>query len=99
MSGDLFLQTVGNGVMMGAMLTTVALGLSLVFGVMRIVNLAHGEIYMLGGMGMWFLSTHLGISYSFSIVLSMIIVGGIGVSGGSPQQDGIAAQAGIAALK
>lgn len=79
MSGDLLLQTMANGVMMGAMLTTMALGLSLVFGVMRIVNLAHGEIYMLGGMGMWLFSTRLEINYAVSMILSMIVVGGIGL--------------------
>jgi branched-chain amino acid transport system permease protein len=46
---------------------------------MRIVNLAHGEIYMLGGMGMWLFSTRLEMNYAVSMILSMIVVGGIGL--------------------
>ena len=38
-------------------LALVALGLSLVFGVMRIVNVAHGEFFMLGAVLAWFFST------------------------------------------
>jgi len=73
------LQITANGVMMGAMLITVALGLSLVFGVLRIVNLAHGEIYMLGGMAMWALSEQFHFPYALSMILSMVAVGLIGI--------------------
>lgn len=73
------LQITANGVMMGAMLITVAIGLSLVFGVLRIVNLAHGEIYMLGGMAMWTLSEQFQLPYALSMILSMVAVGLIGI--------------------
>jgi branched-chain amino acid transport system permease protein len=73
------LQITANGVMMGAMLITVAIGLSLVFGVLRIVNLAHGEIYMLGGMAMWTLSEKFQLPYALSMILSMVAVGLIGI--------------------
>ncbi len=79
MGWESILQITANGVMMGAMLITVALGLSLVFGVLRIVNLAHGEIFMLGGMAMWTLSEPLQLPYWLSIILSMALVGLFGV--------------------
>ena len=69
---ELILQITVNGLMMGAMLVTVALGLSLVFGVLRIVNLAHGEIYMLGGMLMWAFSGPLQLPYGLSMILSIL---------------------------
>ena len=42
---------------MAAVLALTALGLSLVFGVMRIVNVAHGEFYMLGAVLAWFFAS------------------------------------------
>jgi branched-chain amino acid transport system permease protein len=42
---------------MAAVLALMALGLSLVFGVMRVVNVAHGEFFMLGAVLAWFFST------------------------------------------
>jgi branched-chain amino acid transport system permease protein len=79
MSLELLLQIAANGVMMGSMLITIALGLSLVFGVLRIVNLAHGEIYMLGGMFMWTLSEHFRLNYAVSMFISMVAVGMLGI--------------------
>ena len=76
---ELILQITAYGVMMGAMIVVVASGLSLVFGVLRIVNLAHGEIYMLGGMLMWTLSKPLHLPYALSMILSILVVGIFGV--------------------
>ena len=54
MESNVILQTIVNGVMLSVILILFALGLSLVFGIMGILNFAHGEIYMLGGFAMWF---------------------------------------------
>lgn len=57
-----------------------ALGLSLVFGVMRVVNLAHGEFFMLGAIVAYYCSSIIGAplwSYLVAIVVGPIIVGGI----------------------
>jgi branched-chain amino acid transport system permease protein len=45
---DLFAQLLANGVIIGATYALVAIGLTLIFGMMRVVNFAHGEFYMLG---------------------------------------------------
>ncbi len=58
------------------MLALVALGLSLVFGVMRIVNVAHGEFFMLGAVIAWFVSEGSG-SFWLALVIAPIVVGGI----------------------
>ncbi len=47
---DIFLQQVVNGLVLGSTYSLVALGLTLVFGVLLIPNFAHGEFYMLGGL-------------------------------------------------
>ena len=49
MSGEFWIAQSFNGISYGALLFLLASGLSLIFGVMRIVNLAHGSYFMLGG--------------------------------------------------
>lgn len=46
---NLFLQFLANGVVIGAAYVLVAVGLTLIFGILNVVNFAHGEFYMLGG--------------------------------------------------
>ena len=46
---DLFLQYVANGVVTGSTYVLVAVGLTLIFGILGVVNFAHGEFYMIGG--------------------------------------------------
>jgi branched-chain amino acid transport system permease protein len=53
--GQIILQTFVNGVMSSMVLILIASGLCLIFGIMRVVNFAHGEFYMLGGFGAWLL--------------------------------------------
>ena len=66
---------------MAAVLALMALGLSLVFGVMRVVNVAHGEFFMLGAVLAWYFSTlatgHPAIGFLLALVLSPLVVGAI----------------------
>jgi branched-chain amino acid transport system permease protein len=59
----LIAQATVNGLIMGLLYLLMAIGFTLVFGVMRMVNFAHGEFYMLGAFGAYFLTTALGISF------------------------------------
>jgi branched-chain amino acid transport system permease protein len=54
--GPFLLLAVMEGLVMAAVLALTALGLSLVFGVMRVVNVAHGEFFMLGAVLAWFVT-------------------------------------------
>jgi len=67
------------GVMFGLYFTLVGLGLNLVFGVMRIVNLAHGDFLMLGGFATWWLFTSYGLHPLVSAVLVLVIFIGLGL--------------------
>lgn len=69
-----------NGLSATSTLFLLAVGLSLIFGVMRIVNFAHGTLYMLGSYVAWSLTTRLSGPLGFwaSILLSAIAVGAIG---------------------
>lgn len=58
---NLFLQVVINGILLGGLYAIMAQGLALVWGVLNIVNLAHGTMIMLGGYVTWLLFANFGI--------------------------------------
>ncbi|MWB78975.1 branched-chain amino acid ABC transporter permease [Pseudooceanicola sp. 216_PA32_1] len=70
-----------EGAVMAAVLALTASGLSLVFGVMRVVNVAHGEFYMLGAVVAWFVAQHVGggpaIGFVAALILAPLLVGGL----------------------
>ncbi|HEV8674607.1 MAG TPA: branched-chain amino acid ABC transporter permease [Methylomirabilota bacterium] len=77
LEGHLFLALL-EGTVSGLVFALTALGLSLVFGVMRIVNVAHGEFFMLGAVLAWYFSTVLG-SLSLAVAGAAVVVGGLAV--------------------
>ncbi len=52
---DLLAQILVNGILLGGLYAVMALGLALVWGVLNIVNLAHGAFIMLGAYASWYL--------------------------------------------
>jgi branched-chain amino acid transport system permease protein len=70
-----------EGLVNSAVLALTALGLSLVFGVMRVVNVAHGEFYMLGAVLAWWVASlvtgHPALGFLAALVVSPLIVGAI----------------------
>lgn len=68
-----------NGVMLGLNYALIALGLSLIFGIMGIVNFAHGEMYMLGGYVAYFLIGRFGLDFFTAIIGAVIIIGLLGM--------------------
>jgi branched-chain amino acid transport system permease protein len=67
-----------EGTVSGLVYALTALGLSLVFGVMRIVNVAHGEFFMLGAVLAWYFSTAFG-GFAAALVGAPVVVGAIAV--------------------
>ncbi len=67
---DIFVQATLNGILMGSIYGLTALGLTLVFGVMKVINFAHGSLLMVGMFSAYWLVTLTGIHP----VLGMIIV-------------------------
>jgi branched-chain amino acid transport system permease protein len=67
-----------EGTVGALVLALTALGLSLVFGVMRIVNVAHGEFFMLGAVVTWYVSTATG-SYLLALLAAPAVVGLVAV--------------------
>jgi len=79
MNGIIFIQAVVNGIMIGGVYALVAVGLTLIFGVMDVVNFAHGEFVMLGMFATYVLHLLLGIDPNLSIILVIPIMFGVGV--------------------
>lgn len=75
---ELFLQQIFNGIMFGSTYAIVALGLTLVMGILSIPNFAHGHLYMLGGYITYFFMSNIGIGYWGALLLSVIVLGIIG---------------------
>lgn len=63
-----------EGAVQAAVLALTAVGLSLVFGTMRVVNIAHGEFFMLGAVLAWWLTSLVGGSPAIGFVLALIFV-------------------------
>ncbi len=75
----LFLQQVFNGVMLGSTYAIVALGLTLVFGILNVPNFAHGHLYMLGAYVSFFLMTLYGFGFWTALIASMGILALVGM--------------------
>jgi len=65
----LFFQSVLSGVLVGGVYALIGIGLTLIFGVMRVINFAHGELVMLGMYATWILFTGLGWDPYLSILV------------------------------
>ena len=78
---NLLAQAIANGVIIGFLYLLMAVGFTLVFGVMRIVNFAHGEFYMLGAFSAYSLVTHwhmpfmaaVGLTFVMTVILGWLI--------------------------
>lgn len=74
-----FVQVFVNGLMLGLTYVLIASGFSLIYGIMRLLNFAHGEFYMLGAFATYLLCERLGVNYFAAMVLSMIIIAVLGI--------------------
>jgi len=68
-----------NGITLGTNYVLMALGFTLIFGVLRIVNFAHGDFYMLGAFFVLTIITKFHLSYFLSVIISVVSVGLLGI--------------------
>jgi branched-chain amino acid transport system permease protein len=77
--GDTLLpQVIINGVTLGTNYVLMALGFTMIFGVLRIVNFAHGEFYMLGAFFVLTAIVKFQVSYFLAVVIAVISIGLLG---------------------
>jgi branched-chain amino acid transport system permease protein len=76
---ETLVQAVINGLLIGGIYALVSIGVTLIFGVVKIVNFAQGEFVMIGMYISFFLATYLGIDPLLSLVISMPVMFVVGV--------------------
>jgi branched-chain amino acid transport system permease protein len=76
---ELLIQQLLNGLTVGSVYSLVALGLTLVYGILHIPNFAHGAFYMMGGYVTLTMMNQAGLPYWMAIIISMIVIGFLGV--------------------
>jgi branched-chain amino acid transport system permease protein len=74
-----FLGQLLLGLVNGAFYALLSLGLAVIFGLLGIVNFAHGALYMLGAFAAWIMLDQFGISYWWALLLAPLSVGLLGV--------------------
>ena len=67
------------GLINGSFYALLSLGLAVIFGMLNVINFAHGALYMIGAFVAWLLMTKLGLGYWWALGLSPLIVGLLGV--------------------
>jgi branched-chain amino acid transport system permease protein len=75
----LVVQTLINSLVASSFAALMAVGLVLIFGVMRVINFAHGELYMVGAYTVWFLYTQHGLPFGVAVIGGIVLAGVIGV--------------------
>jgi branched-chain amino acid transport system permease protein len=77
---DLLLQTCINAIYAASFMALIAVGLVLIFGVMGIINFAHGELYMLGAYVVVFLYADHQLSFFLAVAVGLVFVGLVGIA-------------------
>jgi branched-chain amino acid transport system permease protein len=67
------------GLINGAFYAMLSLGLAVIFGMLNIINFAHGALFMMGAFAAWMLLNYLGIGYFPALILAPLIVGAFGI--------------------
>ena len=75
----IFIQQVINGLMLGSVYALLALGYTMVYGIIKLINFAHGDIYMLGAYFGYFFIKVLHLNFFIALVLAMAFSAVIGV--------------------
>ena len=66
-------QHIANAIILGSSYAILGIGLTLIFGIMRVVNFTHGELYALGGYAAYMVSTVLGLNFFLGLPVSILV--------------------------
>lgn len=76
---DQFLQQIVNGLSLGSTYALIALGYTMVYGIIKLINFAHGDIYMLGAYIGFAVITKLGLGFFPALIIAMVLCAIIGI--------------------
>jgi branched-chain amino acid transport system permease protein len=74
-----FAQQLINGISLGSIYALIALGYTMVYGIMRLINFAHGDIYMVGAYVGFFSTTLLHVGFFPALIIAMVMTGLVGM--------------------
>ena len=77
---EILAEAISRGLVIGVVYALMGLGLTLIIGVMRIINFAQGEFVMLGGMTMYVMLDSFGLPLAGGLFLALIIVTMVGMA-------------------
>lgn len=77
---ETMIQQLINGLFLGSIYALLALGYTMVYGIIKLINFAHGEVYMIGSFIGYFLINQLKLGFFPALILSMIVCGILGVT-------------------
>lgn len=69
---DLFAEQLVNGIVTGSVYAIVAVGMTMIFGVLRAINFAHGEYYMVGTFGAWVAILYFHLPYPVALAIGVV---------------------------
>jgi len=78
MSFEVFVQNILNGLTLGSLYALIAIGYTMVYGILRLINFAHGEIFMLGAYFVFWGVTLVGLPWPAATVLAVAVAACIG---------------------
>jgi len=100
-------EQIVNGIVTGSVYAIVAVGMTMTFGVLRAINFAHGEYYMLGTFAAWLAIEHFDAAYPVSVLVAIVATAAIGALIGflvmqkmiaAPFQSGVLATIGVSLI-
>lgn len=97
---DLFAEQLVNGIVTGSVYAIVAVGMTMIFGVLRAINFAHGEYYMVGTFAAWVAILHFHLPYPVALAIGVVTTAIIAVVVGKlvmSRMVGATAEAGVVA--
>ena len=74
-----FLQQMINGLSLGSIYALIALGYTMVYGIIKLINFAHGDVYMLGAFIAFYATTFFHLNFFVALILAMVLCGFLGV--------------------
>jgi branched-chain amino acid transport system permease protein len=77
---DTFVQQLINGLNVGAIYALIALGYTMVYGILRLINFAHGDVYMVGAFTGYFIAVQSGLAGPSFISLTIVLIGSMMVA-------------------
>lgn len=103
----LLLEQLINGVVSGSVYAIVAVGMTMTFGVLRAINFAHGEYYMIGTFAAWYVIERFDVAYGTSVIAAIIVTAAVALLIGrlvmqrmiaAPFQSGVLATLGVSLI-